>query len=149
MRFRVLSLALVLMGSLLIWRGFADDELVKPAKPQAAKKVADEKIPPGVTEYMGRKIAPTMSYAHAAWLTRRVRNREEEPAKLMKALNIKEGMTVCDLGCGNGFYTLKLAKEVGQGQGAGGRYSAGNARHARQARDKADVKNCSRFGNGG
>jgi ubiquinone/menaquinone biosynthesis C-methylase UbiE len=30
----------------------------------------------------------------------------------MKALKLKPGMTVCDLGCGNGFYTLKMAKEV-------------------------------------
>lgn len=113
MRFLLFSLVLAI-GLMFVGRGFADDELVKPAKPPAAKKTVDEKIPPGVTEYMGRKIAPTMSYAHAAWLTRQERNREEDPAKLMKALNIKEGMTVCDLGCGNGFYTLKMAKEVGK-----------------------------------
>jgi ubiquinone/menaquinone biosynthesis C-methylase UbiE len=53
-----------------------------------------------------------MHFAGAGWLTRESRNREEEPAKLMKALKLKPGMTVCDLGCGNGFYTLKLAREV-------------------------------------
>jgi ubiquinone/menaquinone biosynthesis C-methylase UbiE len=62
---------------------------------------------------MGREIAQTMHFAGAPWLTRESRDREEEPAKLMKALNLKPGQTVCDLGCGNGFYTLKLAKEVG------------------------------------
>src|SRR5689334_24691978 len=88
------------------------EELVKPAKPQAAK--AEEKPLPGLTHYMGREIAQTMHFAGAPWLTRESRDREEEPAKLMKALNLKPGQTVCDLGCGNGFYTLKLAKEVGE-----------------------------------
>ena len=32
---------------------------------------------------------------------------------MLKALDIKPGQVVCDMGCGNGFYTLKLAKLVG------------------------------------
>jgi ubiquinone/menaquinone biosynthesis C-methylase UbiE len=110
MRFRWLVLVLVLVSVIGVR---ADDELVKPAKPPAAKKEGEEKIPPALTHYMGREIAQTMHFAGAPWLTRESRNREEEPAKLMKALKLKPGMTVCDLGCGNGFYTLMLAKEVG------------------------------------
>jgi SAM-dependent methyltransferase len=87
-------------------------ELVRPSPPPEAKK-PEEKLPPPLTHYMGREIAQTMHFAGAPWLTRESRDREEEPAKLMKALKIKPGMTVCDLGCGNGFYTLKLAREVG------------------------------------
>jgi cyclopropane fatty-acyl-phospholipid synthase-like methyltransferase len=67
--------------------------------------------------YMGRQIAPTMSYAGADWLTRETRAREENPALLLKALKLKPGQTVCDFGCGNGFYTVQLAKKVGP-QGA-------------------------------
>jgi ubiquinone/menaquinone biosynthesis C-methylase UbiE len=70
-------------------------------------------MPPALTHYMGREIAQTMHFAGAPWLTRESRDREEEPAKLMAALHLKPGMTVCDLGCGNGFYTLKLAEAVG------------------------------------
>ena len=29
-------------------------------------------------------------------------------------LRVKPGQTVCDMGCGNGFYTIKLAKMVGE-----------------------------------
>src|SRR5207248_7089933 len=83
----------------------------KTAKPQADSQ-PQEKVPPALTHYTGREIAQTMHFAGAGWLTRESRNREEEPAKLMKALKLKPGMTVCDLGCGNGFYTLKMAKEV-------------------------------------
>jgi cyclopropane fatty-acyl-phospholipid synthase-like methyltransferase len=105
----------VAMG--FLWLGLlrpaAAQELVRPDKPAEATKPADEKIPPALTHYMGREIAQTMHFAGAPWLTRESREREEEPAKLIKALKLKAGMTVCDLGAGNGFYTLKLAKEVG------------------------------------
>ncbi len=65
------------------------------------------------TKYMGRAIARTMHYLGAPWLVRDSREREEEPAKLLKALEIQTGQTVCDLGCGNGFYTFSLAEKVG------------------------------------
>lgn len=63
--------------------------------------------------YMGRTIAPAMSYSGADWLTRDTRDAEENPARLLKSLDIQRGQTVCDFGCGNGFYTLQLARLVG------------------------------------
>ena len=74
----------------------------------------DGKIPPPLKGYKGREIAVTMHYLGAPWLTRESRQREEDCDTLLKALNIKPGMTVCDLGCGNGFYTLELAERVGE-----------------------------------
>lgn len=79
-----------------------------------AGEIADEQIPPPLKGYMGREIAVTMHYLGADWLTRESREREEECSTLIKALGIKPGMTVCDLGCGNGFYTLELAKLAGE-----------------------------------
>ena len=73
----------------------------------------DDAIPPPLKEYKGREIAQTMHYLGAPWLTRESREREEDCETLLKALKIKPGDTVCDLGCGNGFYSLKLAKMVG------------------------------------
>jgi ubiquinone/menaquinone biosynthesis C-methylase UbiE len=55
-----------------------------------------------------------MHYLGAPWLTRDSRQREEDCAMLLKALDVKPGQTVCDLGCGNGFYTLQLARLVGE-----------------------------------
>ncbi len=69
-------------------------------------------IPPPLETYHGRRIAPTMSYVHAAWLLRDERQREEDCAKLLKQLKLKPGMVVCDMGCGNGFYALRMAKAV-------------------------------------
>lgn len=54
-----------------------------------------------------------MHYLGAPWLVRESREREEEPAKMLSALGVEPGQTVCDLGCGNGFYALRLAKLVG------------------------------------
>ena len=85
-----------------------------PASLLHAETTADEQIPPPLKGYKGREIAVTMHYLGADWLTRESREREEECSTLLKALNVKPGMTVCDLGCGNGFYTLELAKLVGE-----------------------------------
>lgn len=41
------------------------------------------------------------------------REKEEACSKLLAALELQLGQSVCDLGCGNGFYTLKIAKLVG------------------------------------
>lgn len=70
--------------------------------------------PAPLTEYKGRTIAPTMTYHGADWLTRKEREQEEHCKTLLKALNVKPGQAICDMGCGNGFYTLRLAKFVGK-----------------------------------
>lgn len=74
----------------------------------------DTAIPPPAKEYKGREIAQTMHYLGAPWLTRESREREEDCTTMLAALNVKPGDVVCDLGCGNGFYTLKLAKLAGE-----------------------------------
>jgi ubiquinone/menaquinone biosynthesis C-methylase UbiE len=80
----------------------------------AQEKREQGELPPPLTHYKGREIAQTMHYTGAAWLTRESREREEDCTTMLKALNVLPGQTVCDLGCGNGFYTLKVAKMVGR-----------------------------------
>lgn len=62
---------------------------------------------------MGRQIAPTMSASGADWLIRESREQEEQPRLLLAALDLKKGQCVCDFGCGNGYYSLELARRVG------------------------------------
>jgi ubiquinone/menaquinone biosynthesis C-methylase UbiE len=71
-----------------------------------------EDFPPALTQYKGREIAQTMHYEGAPWLVRESRQREEDCETLLKVLKVKPGMVVCDMGCGNGFYTLPIAKLV-------------------------------------
>jgi ubiquinone/menaquinone biosynthesis C-methylase UbiE len=72
-----------------------------------------EKIPPGVKVYKGRQVAQTMHYLGAEWLTRDSREQEERCSLMLTNLGAKRGMTICDMGCGNGFYSVQLAKMVG------------------------------------
>lgn len=71
-------------------------------------------VPPPAARYMGREIAQTMHYLGAPWLTRDSREREEDCQTLLAALKLEPSSTICDMGCGNGFYTLPLAKLVGE-----------------------------------
>ena len=73
-----------------------------------------ESLPEPLQFYKGREIAPYMTYHGATWLVRKERQDEENCTALLKSLDIKPGQTVCDMGCGNGFYTLKMAKLVGE-----------------------------------
>ena len=72
-----------------------------------------EGVPPGLTHYKGREIAQTMHYLGAPWLTREEREVEEKCSLMLANCQVKPGMTVCDMGCGNGFYTFRLAEMVG------------------------------------
>lgn len=69
--------------------------------------------PPALTEYKGRTIAQTMHWTGAEWLLRENREQEENAALMLQQLGLREGWTVCDLGCGNGYHALTMAKTVG------------------------------------
>lgn len=64
------------------------------------------------SEYLGRQVAQFMTYHGAGWLIRDERNREEATDRVMEHLELKPGMVLCDLGCGNGYYTLRMARAV-------------------------------------
>ncbi|MDX1947032.1 MAG: class I SAM-dependent methyltransferase [Pirellulaceae bacterium] len=83
------------------------------AFPQQPAGGTGRKAPPPLKVYEGRRIAQTMHYAGAEWLIRDNREQEERCSLLLTNLGVKQGMTICDMGCGNGFYTLQLAKMVG------------------------------------
>jgi len=74
------------------------------------------KIPDPLRRYMGRRIAQTMHYEGAEWLTRDTREREERCSLMLANLGVKPGMTICDMGCGNGYYALQLAQMTGDGE---------------------------------
>jgi ubiquinone/menaquinone biosynthesis C-methylase UbiE len=82
------------------------------SKPTKAK--TSQREPEPLKVYKGRRIAQTMHYTGAEWLTRDNREQEERCSLMLTNLGVKRGMTICDMGCGNGFYTLQLAKMVGE-----------------------------------
>ncbi len=54
-----------------------------------------------------------MSAVYADWLTRPERDSEEQPDRVVSALKIPQGAVVVDLGAGVGYFTWRLAKQVG------------------------------------
>src|SRR6266446_4822893 len=60
-----------------------------------------------------RQPAPVMGAAGADWLTRPERIQEEEPDRMLAALDIKKGSVVADIGAGVGYHVWRLAEIVG------------------------------------
>jgi SAM-dependent methyltransferase len=63
--------------------------------------------------YLGREIALVMGHQAADWLERPEREAEEQPTKLLKALRLKPGQAVADIGAGTGYYSRRMAGLVG------------------------------------
>jgi protein-L-isoaspartate O-methyltransferase len=61
----------------------------------------------------GRIIAPVMGVGGAGWLERPEREAEEAPSVAVRALQLKKGQVVADIGAGSGYYTMRMADAVG------------------------------------
>jgi ubiquinone/menaquinone biosynthesis C-methylase UbiE len=104
MRFFLLP-SLLLCSPLL-----AEEPAKKPTYETRAKHDPD-----GIGKfYLGREIAHVMGFGGNNWLQRPEREKEEDPAKLLAALEIKEGMTVADIGAGSGYHVFRMAPLVGE-----------------------------------
>ena len=85
--------------------------------PKIAEKVLYQQYPAsadGIGKvYLGREIAQVMGYQGAAWLERESRESEERTDILLRALNLKKGMIVADIGAGTGYLSRRMAGSVG------------------------------------
>ena len=104
---RLLALAILLVPAF----AFADEP--KPKKPKYETK--ENHDPDGIGKfYVGREIAQVMGHRAAGWLERPEREKEEAPAKLLKALDVKEGQIIADVGAGSGYHAFRLSPLVGE-----------------------------------
>lgn len=70
--------------------------------------------PPGAPASAFPKPArPVASIVADQWSTEEERDRNGEAAEVMKVLGIRPGMSVADIGAGRGYYTVRVAKQVG------------------------------------
>jgi len=106
---------LLVCSALGLILGGPTPHVLRAGAPPAIDVAVDDSIPipPAATHHEGREIAQTMHFTGAPWLVRESRQREEDCRLLLEALDVRPGQTICDLGCGNGFYTLELARRVG------------------------------------
>jgi len=106
--FRRLKALLVL--AVLSGIGFGPT-LARNAPPQYEHRTVHD--PDGTGKfYMGREIAQVMGHEGADWLDRPEREKEEQPTRMLDALNLKPGMVVADIGAGSGYMTFRLAERV-------------------------------------
>jgi ubiquinone/menaquinone biosynthesis C-methylase UbiE len=55
-----------------------------------------------------------MPHQQAAWLEHSLRLRYRNPDELLGQLGVFRGMSVADLGCGTGLFTVEMARRVGE-----------------------------------
>jgi ubiquinone/menaquinone biosynthesis C-methylase UbiE len=87
----------------------------KPKPPEKPRyELRKDHDPDGIGKfYQGREIAQVMGHQAAGWLDRPEREKEENPAKLMEALDVKPGQSVADIGAGTGYHSFRLSDKVG------------------------------------
>jgi len=105
----------ILIGFLLVAPSLTGQQSRGDRKQQREKtRTKKKKIPKGVRIYKGRRVAQTMGHQGADWLIRDTREREERCSLMLANLGVKRGMTICDMGCGNGYYALQMAQMTGE-----------------------------------
>lgn len=57
---------------------------------------------------------PVASIVSSRWSTEEARDRVREAEQVMNRADIRPGMTVADIGAGEGYYTIRLATRVGK-----------------------------------
>lgn len=110
----------ILAARTIQWSAETPITVELPAQlPLAASRLGpkDRGIVPGLPPlegfFRGREVAPFMSFHGAPWLLRTEREAEEKPEEVLQRLQLKKGSTVVDLGAGNGYFSLRMARLVG------------------------------------
>lgn len=65
--------------------------------------------------YQGREIAKVMGHTEALWLERPSRE-DEQPQKVIAALELQPTDIVADIGAGTGYFSFRIARELSQGK---------------------------------
>ena len=65
--------------------------------------------------YLGREIAHVMGHEGADWLERPERISQEQPDRVIAAMELKPTDVVADIGAGTGYFSIRIARKVPQG----------------------------------
>jgi predicted methyltransferase len=104
--------AIRIPGALLLTAALA--AAAESTRPQAAEYEQRTRSRDGIGKfYFGREIAQVMGHQGAGWLERPEREAEEQPEALVAALVLKPGDVVADVGAGSGYFSWRMARQVG------------------------------------
>lgn len=67
---------------------------------------------PAPAPTLARKPANVITAGGASWLEREGREEEQRPAEIFRAMGLKDGDVVADLGCGTGWFARRMARVV-------------------------------------
>ena len=73
-------------------------------------KAPDE---PRTADGFPQAARPVAKVVSGSWSNEPDRDRKSEAESVMRAAGVKKGMTVADIGAGEGYYTIRLAAKVG------------------------------------
>jgi ubiquinone/menaquinone biosynthesis C-methylase UbiE len=111
--FHPLEQAAMVLVLLAISMSCSGQQAAGAVVPAAAYEYAQPN-PEGIGKfYLGREISHVMGHQGAAWLERTDREREERTDLLIENLPIGPGSAVADVGAGTGYFSLPIARIVG------------------------------------
>lgn len=79
----------------------------------ATRSPASDNVAARVTPEFPAADRPVATIVSARWSTEEARDRLNEAEAVMDRAGIADGMTVADIGAGEGYYTIRLAQRVG------------------------------------
>ncbi|MBW4446934.1 MAG: methyltransferase domain-containing protein [Spirirestis rafaelensis WJT71-NPBG6] len=92
---------------------------LSPIAPTASATYEQKAVhsPDGIGKfYQGREIAKVMGHTGASWLERPSREAEEQPSKIIKAIDLKPSDVVADIGAGTGYFSFRIAPLIPKGK---------------------------------
>lgn len=84
-----------------------------PPPTQGAGGQTAKYAPASAAKTPPRTPANVMGFEGAAWLEREGRDQEEKPEVVLAAMELREGMTVAEIGAGTGYFSRRIGKVLG------------------------------------